>query len=130
MSIVISLLPLMLVPVLYAALVKLAALLLARTKLRWSHALVFGLLGTLLGAGAALANKATGSVVPTAGAILIGLALQLTLGGWYFGPRAFNATGNPVRFKGGVVLSLLAFVLVLVVGVLPAVVLPALLGGG
>jgi hypothetical protein len=130
MSSAISLLPIALVPCLYAALVKLAAFVVRRTKLRWSQALIYGVLALVVGAAGAVLNKASGSLLPLPVALLAGLAVQLVLGGWYFGPRATNTAGTPIRFKGGVVLSLVAYLLVFALGVLAAIVVPALNRGG
>jgi hypothetical protein len=130
MSIAFALLPLALVPCLYAALVKVAAFLFRRTQLRWSHALVYGFLALVVGAAGTLLNRVLGSPLPLPLALLGGLALQLTLGGWYFGPRATTATGASLEFKGGVLLSLVAYGLVFVLGVVVAVVVPALYRAG
>ena len=130
MSAILVLLPLFLVPFFYAALVKLAALLFRRTKLSWKHALLFGLMAFVVGVAGTLLNKATGSVLPLPLAALIGLSIQLALGGWYLGSRASTQQGAPLAFKGGVVLSLVAYLIVVIVGVIAAVVVPLMQQAG
>ena len=126
MSIAFSLLPLVLAPCLYAALTKLAAFVFRRAHLRWSHALVYGFLAFALGATGALLNVALGSPLPLPLTLLAGLALQLALGGWYLGPRVATAAGTTLKFKGGVLLSLVAYGLVIAFGIMAAVIVPAL----
>jgi len=79
-----------------------------------------------VGAAGALLNRVLGSPLPLPLAFLAGLALQLALGGWYLGPRATTAVGASLEFKGAVLLSLLAYGLLLAFGVLAAVIVPAL----
>jgi hypothetical protein len=124
MSAILVLLPLLLVPFLYAALVKLAAFVFRRTKLSWKHALLFALMAFLVGVAGTLLNKATGSLLPLPLAALISFSIQLALGGWYLGSRASTQQGAPLAFKGGIVLSLVAHLMVVVAGVAAAVVVP------
>jgi hypothetical protein len=126
MSALVILLPLALLPGVYAVLVKLAAFLLRQTQLSWKHALLFGLIALLVAAIGALANRAAGQVLPALFVGLVGIAVQLVLGGWYFGPRARTASGEPVGFSRGMLLSLVAFGIVFAVGVALAVLVPAL----
>ena len=72
-------------------------------------ALVVGVLGTTL-------NKATGSAVAMP-LVVFSLSIQLALGGWYLGPRAKTRDGVPVAFKGGALLSLLAYLIIIAVGI-------------
>ena len=130
MSAILILLPLLLVPFLYAALVKLAALVFRRTKLAWKHAFLFALLAFLVGVLGTLLNKATGSLLPLPLAALIALSIQLALGGWYLGSRATTQQGVPLAFKGGVILLLVAYVMVVVIGVAAAIVVPLMQRAG
>lgn len=130
MSFAISLLPIALAPCFYAVLVKLAAFIVRRTKLRWSQAFIYGVLAVVAAGIGAVLNVATGSLLPLPVALLAGLALQLLLGGWYFGSRAVNAAGSTIEFKGGVILSLVAYVLAFNLGILAAVIVPVLHHGG
>ena len=61
--------------------------------------------------------------------IILGLAVQLTLGGWYLGPRALALTGEAVAFKGGAIIAAIGFAIIFALGVLAAVLGP-LLGSG
>ena len=125
MSAFLMLVPLLLVPVFYALLVKFAAFLVRRTQLSWKNALVFGLLTLAVALVGALANRITGQLLPVFLVGLLGIAIQLAVGGWYLGPRATTSLGEQLGFGRGVVLSLATFGIVFVVGILLAVVLPA-----
>lgn len=114
---------LLLIPVMYAALVKAAALILHRIKLSWKHALLFGLLAMVVGATFTFANLAARQVVPASLTALFGVAVQLALGSWYFKDRARLASGSSVGIVRGALLPLIAigfvFVLVTIVGLFP-----------
>ena len=117
-------LPFLFIPVLYAGLVKVAALILRRIELSWKHALIFGLLATVIGAIGTFANVATERGLPTILAGLIGVAIQLALGSWYFKDRARLVSGSPVGLVRGALLPLIAiafsFVLaIMVMGLFP-----------
>jgi hypothetical protein len=124
MSILFMLLPLLLLPLFYAVFTKAAAFLLRRTQLSWLHALVFGILALLVGGAGAILNHAMSMPLPMPLAILLGLVAFLVVGGWYLGPRAKSTEGIAVQFKGGVLLSLIAYGLVFVLGILAAVAIP------
>ena len=120
------LLQLALVVIFYAALTKLAARIFRRTQLSWKHAFVFGALATLIGTLGAVVNQGLGGVLPLPVALALGLGIQLCLGGWYLGTRARTGSGEPLAFKGGVLLSLVAYCIIFVVGVVAGVVIPML----
>ena len=126
MTSLLSLLPLAFMPLLFALLVKVAAFLLRRTTLSWKHALVFGLLALAVGAIGTVTNLASGRVLPPLLTGLVGIAIQVAVGGWYFGPRARTTANEPVGFVRGMLLSLIAFGIVFVLGVVAAVLIPAL----
>jgi hypothetical protein len=126
MSAAFSLLPLVLLPVIYASLIKLAARLLRRTQLSWKHAILFGTIALVVGVIGTLANQSTGQVLPPLVAGLIGKAIQLALGGWYLGTRALAVSDEPVGFGRGVLLSLIALGIVFGIGVAATALLPAL----
>ena len=117
MSAISIFLPLFLVPLAYAAILKLSALLLRRMTLSWKHAVLFALMALVVGVVGTTLNKATGSAVAMPLVVLVGLVLQLALGGWYLGPRAKTRDEVPVAFKGGALLSLLAYLMIAVVGI-------------
>lgn len=123
---ILQFLPLLLAPLLYAALAKAAAFLFRRTQLSWLHALVFGFLVLLIGGAGAVLNRISGFPLPTAVALLLGLIVLLMLGGLYLGPRARTAGGVALQFKGGVLLALVMYGLVFVLGIIAAVGLPML----
>jgi len=118
-------LPLLLAPVLYAALVKIAALILRRIQLSWKHALLFGLLAMAVGAVTTFANFATGRIVPVPLAVLLGVAIQLAIGGWYLKDRAQLASGAPIGLVRGALLPLVAIAIVFAVVVAVSFFTPA-----
>jgi hypothetical protein len=130
MSIVFTLLPLLLSVAVYAGLIKLASRLYRKSQLAWKHAFAFSAIGMVLGAVGTFLNLLTGSVLPTVLAAMAGIGLQVVLGGWFLGPRALGASGAPVTFNGGAAIAAIAVVFGLVLGVLAAVVMPALIPHG
>ncbi len=116
MSLLITLLPLLLALALTAGLVKLAARLLGRMQASWKHAWVFvAMLATyafIWGMGVHL-GLIGGDVFLVLGPLL-GWAVILALGAWYFGARVRDARGDLVRWRGGLKLTGLVLVLMLV----------------
>ena len=125
MSNLLSLLPLALMPALYAALVKLAAFLLRRTQLSWPQALLYGLAAVGAGIVGTFIRLATANVLPGLVLGALGIAIQLVLGGWYLGPRARTAAGEPIGFARGMLIPLLAGGIILVFSIGLIAVLPA-----
>lgn len=118
-------LPLLLMPVLIALLAKTAAFVFRRTQLRWLQALVFGILVLLMGGVGTALNRTAGPLPPVL-SVLLGLAAVLLVGGWYLGSRAKTANGAPLQFKGGALLSLVLYGLVMILGTCVAVLVPLL----
>jgi hypothetical protein len=108
----------------YAAFAKAAAFILRRMRLRWSHALVFGVLAFLVGVTGMILNRVIGMHIPFPIALLIGLAALLAVGGWYLGPRATTAEGAIIQFKGGVLLSLTVYGFIAALGIVAAFLVP------
>jgi len=129
-----SLLPLLLMLLLmllvYSGLTKLAARTYKRASLRWTHALIYGGLATLISLVLTVANKTSGMALGPALALALGLLIQVALGGWYLGPRAVSKDGSPILFKGGAVIAAIAFGFVFLLGMAAAVVVPSLTGTG
>jgi hypothetical protein len=123
MALIPVLLSLLLVVVMYASFAKLAARSYRRTKLSWKSAFGFGALVALL---AGLATV-LGGVVPVAVVLTAGLALVVAIGAWFLASRATDASGQPVGFKTAAVLSAIAVGMAFAIGVVLAVVLPAIL---
>ncbi len=124
-----TLLPLLLMYVFYTLLIKLAARLYRGSRLSWKHAFAFGALAMFLGVIGTILNQASGHPLSPLVGILLSLALQLALGGWFLGPRALAPTGAAVAFKGGALISAIAFGMALALGAVTAVLAP-LLGSG
>ncbi|MES2950561.1 MAG: hypothetical protein V4858_18670 [Pseudomonadota bacterium] len=116
MSLVITLLPLLLALALTAGLVKLAARLLGRMQVSWKHAWVFV---AMLAAYAFVWGMAVhagfvgGDVFLVLGP-LFGWVVILAFGAWYFGARVRGSDGQWVRWPGGLKLTGLVLVLMLV----------------
>jgi putative Mn2+ efflux pump MntP len=124
MTAILSLLPLALMFAVYAVFMKLAARLYRKTSLSWKHAIVFSVLAIVLGVAASFLVKVLGGTVVLPVAVILGLALQLALGGWYLGTRARSSSGEPIAFKGGVLLALIAYALLASIGVVAAILIP------
>lgn len=124
MTLILSLIPLFLVPFFYALFVKLAALLLRRTILSWKHAISFGGLAIAIGALGTAINYASGRLLPPLLTVLLGVATQLAFGGWYLGPRAQSSEGNSVGFVRGIFIALIAVCIFLSLGVAVTLLFP------
>ncbi|HEX8405651.1 MAG TPA: hypothetical protein VF670_13605 [Duganella sp.] len=115
-----SFVPLLLSVALYTSLVKLAAFLYRRALLSWRDACIFSLiLLMVLGAGTLL-NRLSGNAVPVAVLVAAGLVIQVGIGAWFLAPRARSASGEPLGSKGGAVLALIAYALIVGLGALVA----------
>jgi hypothetical protein len=112
----------------YVACIKLAARLFRRTQLSWRHAWIFGvaLFAVLFAVGALvrLLPFESGPLLSHLVYLAIDLVAQLAFGGWFLGPRAKTTEGAPVAFKGGALLSLIAYGLVFSFSVAAAAALP------
>lgn len=112
----------------YVACIKLAARLFRRTQLSWTHAWFFGvvLFAVLFTVGALvrLQPLASGPLLSHLVYLAADLAAQLAFGGWFLGSRAKTTVGTPVAFKGGALLSLIAYGLVFSFSIAAAAVLP------
>jgi len=122
MAIIPALLSLLLVVAMYAGFAKLATRLYRRTKLSWKSAFGFGALVSLL---AVIATVLRG-VLPVVVVLTAGLALVVAVGAWFLASRATDASGQPVGFKAAAVLSAMAVGMAFAIGVVLAVVLPAI----
>jgi hypothetical protein len=108
---------------LYTSIVKLAAFLYRRARLSWRDACIFSLMLLLvLGAGTLL-NRLSGDAVPLAISVAAGMVIQVGIGAWYLAPRAHTATGAALGAKGGAILALIAYGLIVVFGLLAAMAL-------
>jgi hypothetical protein len=115
-----SFVPLLLSVALYTSLVKLAAFLYRRALLSWRDACIFSLiLLMVLGAGTLL-NRLSGNAVPVALLVAAGLVIQVGIGAWFLAPRACSASGEPLGSKGGAMLALIAYALIVGLGALVA----------
>jgi hypothetical protein len=100
---------------LQAACIKLSGRILRDPVVSWKHSLIFALAITILTLIGRMA------IVPGGGSAVLasafGFALYSALGGWFFNARGVTKQGQPLGFLGGVRLSALALLLVVVAGV-------------
>ena len=111
---------LMFVPILsmfafIACFVKLAARLLKSTAVSWKNSFLFGLLLTVLTIAKAFAGFAFPVIMPPVLAFLLGTAISLSIGTWFFSTRACNGSGVPIGWRGGFQLTGIAIGLMLAV---------------
>lgn len=118
MSILLPLLFAVLIVATAAALVKLAAVLLRRTRVTWMHALAFGGILLVLTLVGRLAEPLWIPSVPQPIPALVGIALNLAIGTWFFSTRATTAEGQVIGRRGALKLTALMLVLMLAIGVL------------
>jgi len=123
MAIIPALLSLLILIAMYAGFAKLAARLYRGTRLPWKSAFGFGALVALL----ALLAVVLRGALPFAAILATGLAAIVAVGAWFLASRATDASGLPVGFKAAAALSAIAVGMAFAVGVLLAVVLPAIL---
>lgn len=121
-----SIVPLLLSVALYTSLVKLAAFLYKRALLSWRDACIFSLILLVVLGAATLLNRLAGNAMPVAVLVAAGLVIQVGIGAWYLAPRTRSASGAPLGTKGGAVLALIAYALMVSLGVLAGTFLTAL----
>lgn len=130
MSILIqALIPLLLLLGIYAASFKIAARIVRAEHVGWAQTFQLAALVvviTMLGRGA---SAYLGELPVLLGALL-GLTLHIALGAWFFRERAFASDGTPLGWAGGAKLAGIAVGMILIVGVVLAVALPALVTMG
>lgn len=103
-----SLLMLLIIAALLACFVQLSARLLRRMRVSWKQTLAFiGLLFVVAVLGR-LAEPLWGSSVPALLPAIVGLAINLVIGTWFFSTRATTADGQAVGRLGAFKLTALA----------------------
>lgn len=112
--ILLSFLPLLLVLILCAAYAKLAARIFRRSSLSWRNSFLFAFLLGLLAIAGRATSTALGYSLPIAVGLLVGLAINLLLGGWFFAIRATDTQGQLLGWRRGVFLSAIMFGLLVV----------------
>ncbi|MBU0826621.1 MAG: hypothetical protein KKB95_01005 [Gammaproteobacteria bacterium] len=118
MSSALAFAPLVLLPVVLTVSVKAAAWVFKRTQLGWGHAFGYGVIASLVNmAGMLTARMPAPPSIPLPVLAAVSLLAVLALGGWYLGPRAKTAAGDALRFKGGVVVCLIAWLMLVAVSV-------------
>ncbi len=107
MSGLVQLVPLAFVLVLHAVYVRLAARVMKTSPVSWSHAFQFAAMVVVLTGVVRLGITYLGGLPMLLGAVL-GLAMQLALGTWFFSERALTSDGQPLGRRGAVRLTALA----------------------
>lgn len=103
--------------VLIAAYVKLAARMLRKT-LRWMHAFMYAAILGLLVIARSLTGLSFASVLPPFWAGLVGLAIGVAIGTWFFARRGANADGSALGTTGALRVTALALAISMAVGAL------------
>jgi hypothetical protein len=115
--------------VFFAGFVKIAAFVLRRTTVSWSHTFIFSLMIFFLTVASHFSGLSLESFFPPAIAFLIGFGINLFIGAWFFSGRATHADGDKVGWLGGLKLVGASYALMLLVSVpvllLIGVLLPA-----
>lgn len=122
MAIILTLLSLLFLVAMYAGFAKLAARTYRQTRMSWKSAFGFGMLVASL----ALLLTVLRGVLPFAVVLPVGLATVVAGGAWFLSSRATDASGEKVGFKAAAALSAIAMGMAAMVGVLIAVLLPAI----
>jgi len=96
--------------VLHAAYIKISADLLRGMRISWRDAFRFalGLMAIIL-IIRSVAMEA-GLSIPTGVLVAFSLVLHLSVGGWFFAKRAMTVENEPAGWKGGVFISAVAYV--------------------
>lgn len=129
MSLLFQLLPLLIYLALYAASFKVAARILRASRVGWAQAFQIAALVGLITIGTRAAAMYVGQL-PVVLSALLGLAMHLTLGAWFFRERALASDGQPLGWAGGAKLSAVAVGLIMLVAVVLAIGIPALVSMG
>ena len=102
-----QLLPLLIVLVLYAVLVKLAARILRVSQVGWAQAFQFAAVVMIVSIAGRWLTAYVGSM-PLVAALVFGFSVQVALGAWFFRERALAANGQELGWGGGAKLTALA----------------------
>jgi hypothetical protein len=109
MQVLFSFLPFLIVLALCAVYAKLAARIFRRSLLSWRDSFLFALLLGLLTIAGRASSIAFGHSLPIALGLLVGVAINLLLGGWFFSARATDRQGQVLGWGRGMLLSLILF---------------------
>jgi hypothetical protein len=116
MQTLVMFLPIVVMTVLYAAVVKLAARILRFSGVRWPHAFVFAILIVVLSAAIRAGSMYGGVQLPAIPGLLLGVILHVALGAWFFRSRATNQDGTAAGWLGGAKLCALTVGFLLMMG--------------
>jgi len=108
MKFLLSLLPLLVLLVLFAILLKVSARIVRRTRLSWRHSFVFALAVVLIGVILRTLIEASDVTVPVAVGVLLAFSAYIGFGTWYLSRRASTRSGEALGYGGAALLSSLA----------------------
>lgn len=117
------------------ALLKGAAIAYRRASVSWKNALLFSVLYVVAsGVVFAVWRQFGGLRLSTwpfslVLAVLLNIALLVSFGGWYLGPRAASQSGAPVGFAGGATIGFILWCFIFVISMVFMFGLPAVRGG-
>jgi len=122
MQLVLSFVPLLfllvLVPIIYAAFVKLSARILRFQGVSFKAGFVFGFAMTVFSLIIRGITFFLGYSPPIVFAVVLAFAVNLFPGGWFFSRRGFTHDSQPLGWRGGIQLAGLTFVLLGVIAAL------------
>jgi hypothetical protein len=113
MRIVFAILHIALIAIVATGAIELAAVIM-RARVAWLHAAIFGVVIALISMGVQAISASTGLLVGFAA----GFALELALGGWFFGSRAYRRNGDALGAGGGAIVTGIAQLILVAIGFL------------
>jgi len=129
MSSLVGLLSVLLMLLFVACSIRASAFLLSRTVVSWKHAFLFPVILLVLTVAKFFTGFLIGSYLPLFFARLMGVAITLAIGSWFFSSRASNPQGSAVGWLGGLKLTALGLGLLLLIAVPLMLVMNALQPG-
>ena len=107
-----------LVPIIYAAFVRLSARILRFQGVSFKAGFGFGFAMTVFSLLVRAITFFLGYSLPIVFAVVLALAVNLIAGGWFFSRRGFTHDSQPLGWRGGMQLAGLTFVLLGIIGAL------------
>ena len=100
----------------YGAFFKLAAFIFKRTTLSWTNGFLFGLLLFLILVSVKALTSFAAGLLADGAASAAGLCAGILAGSWFFKSRARSRNGEAIGWKGGFMLTLIGFSLLVAAG--------------
>ncbi|MGR9051352.1 MAG: hypothetical protein ACU84J_01760 [Gammaproteobacteria bacterium] len=109
MQLIFPLLSLLLFSSLYTLYLKLAARILRKSNVTWTHAFLFSCLMVFLIMLARVTSNISDISLPIVLSLFYSFGLQLGMGGWFFRKRLTNRQGELLGWRGGMLLTALTY---------------------